>query len=586
MVGRNNYKKKFYILKIFGSFLVGLGFFLSSLVLFGIEGNLLMSLLFGSLALCLAANSKNSAIKKLANEGYEKTSLLTFIFLVLNEIVLLICLSAFSGASMPAMIIILAMICIILLDLSTLYKCSKQKLIRTNNTEKEDFASIKFDSEKIITIVLAILFITLSILVYLIAKESAENTIKVLSIFFVIVSIIAPIIFYQILDALQEESDKAFLKNIKEKQEANREKMLAERETLKESEKSNISSNETVASSFKQPNFSDTYQNKELSSLSEYYEHFYNYAQKCGVSISKNNAIQILSALSASRAVWLKCSDAGYAEKVANIISSYFTASSEVFSADFNSAGELFTQNDGSGKFVLIQNILKAKNLTNRINVIAFNNVSNQNFEKLFGDFIEFFRASEGEVEVKSVGNVLTSKFVHQPTIQFSWNIWCVFAGKSNQSMPYSAIEYMTEVSLDAQMVSNHNAIAKPSELPVLMNINDITRDTLNKNYISLNVWKKIDRVEEYLNKSVKFKLTNPVIRQMESYASVIIEFGADTNEVIDNLLSLYVLPQLAIYSKEQIDQEGNSFYSLVDGLFGMENLSLTKKLFNEMNFN
>ena len=335
MVGKNNYKKKFYILKIFGSFLVGLGFFLSSLVLLGIEGNLPISLLFGSLALCLAANSKNSAIKKLANEGYGKTSLLTLIFLALNEIVLLICLSAFSGASMPAMIIIiLAMICIILLDLSTLYKCSKQKLIRANNTEKEDFASIKFDSEKIITIVLAILFITLSILVYLIAKESAENTIKVLSIFFVIVSIIAPIIFYQILDALQEESDKAFLKNIKEKQEANREKMLAEREALKESEKSNISSNETVASSFKQPNFSDTYQNKELSSLSEYYEHFYNYAQKCGVSISKNNAIQILSALSASRAVWLKCSDAGYAEKVANIISSYFTASSEVFSAD------------------------------------------------------------------------------------------------------------------------------------------------------------------------------------------------------------------------------------------------------------
>ena len=84
----------------------------------------------------------------------------------------------------------------------------------------------------------------------------------------------------------------------------------------------------------------------------------------------------------------------------------------------------------------------------------------------------------------------------------------------------------------------------------------------------------------------IEFEISNPLARQIEQYTSVLLTCGNDTEAIVDEVIFSRILPMLDGYEKSQIDQEGNSFAELLDGLFGMDNLPLTHKALSDRNLN
>ena len=79
--------------------------------------------------------------------------------------------------------------------------------------------------------------------------------------------------------------------------------------------------------------------------------------------------------------------------------------------------------------------------------------------------------------------------------------------------------------------------------------------------------------VEDYLFGAIGFKIDNILARQIERLTTMHVACGGTHAQAMDIAIAHKVLPLLAEYKKEQIDQEGTTLKELLDGLFGAENI-------------
>ena len=211
-----------------------------------------------------------------------------------------------------------------------------------------------------------------------------------------------------------------------------------------------------------------------------------------------------------------------------------------------------------------------------------------ENYDTVFRPFIKNFRAPEGENRIRIEEG---SAFGYEAAIVDSHitipaNLWCLFVGKADGRISKEIGQYASEVRLKAVESETPLVFAERASILSYARYNELLNESLAANFLSLDIWKKFDRLEEYLQGQIEFEISNPLARQIEQYTSVLLTCGKDTEAIVDEVIFSRILPMLDGYEKSQIDQEGNSFAELLDGLFGMDNLPLTHKALSDRNLN
>jgi hypothetical protein len=158
---------------------------------------------------------------------------------------------------------------------------------------------------------------------------------------------------------------------------------------------------------------------------------------------------------------------------------------------------------------------------------------------------------------------------------------YMLVASEEKAKLPEGSNEYSSELYLKGK-----DALAPVSEEeqkthnPIsFAQFEEFISDALETDTLSLEIWKKLDRLEEYLQAKLPFAISNPVARQIERYSAVYVACGGAEIEALDKVLANKLLPMLFAYTKDQIDHEGDTFTELLDSLFGMDNLPITHKV-------
>ena len=104
---------------------------------------------------------------------------------------------------------------------------------------------------------------------------------------------------------------------------------------------------------------------------------------------------------------------------------------------------------------------------------------------------------------------------------------------------------------------------------------------------LSDEIWKKIDRLEEYLSTLIGYRFNNRKTRLMEKYSSAYLAMGGSEAETVDSMLSACVLSELYPQRGRFTAMSGEE--GLVEFLerdFGAENLpnsiEIVRKFYEE----
>ena len=152
--------------------------------------------------------------------------------------------------------------------------------------------------------------------------------------------------------------------------------------------------------------------------------------------------------------------------------------------------------------------------------------------------------------------------------------------------MPKGAQEYASAVQLGYNDAQNAPVSLKQRNrvLPYAR-FKELVMEASQDHFLSLDIWKKFDKLEEYLYDVCGFSITNPLARQLETHSSVLLSCEVPVMEVVDGMLANKIFPIISHLEKEQLNQEGTSFAELLDGLFGMDNIPLCQKKLSDNNW-
>ena len=91
--------------------------------------------------------------------------------------------------------------------------------------------------------------------------------------------------------------------------------------------------------------------------------------------------------------------------------------------------------------------------------------------------------------------------------------------------------------------------------------------------------WKKIDKLEKYVNTRSAYHLGNKLWLRTEKFASAIHACGAHMGIALDCTVSSILLPAIICLLKGKPAAGEESLVSVLEGIFGAENVQECKKI-------
>ncbi len=211
--------------------------------------------------------------------------------------------------------------------------------------------------------------------------------------------------------------------------------------------------------------------------------------------------------------------------------------------------------------------------LENTVCICALKDFAELRFENIFSEFIRLFKNPQGEcfcsmlpITASGLPKIQDRKFA------LPYNTWFFFLLNGDEELPKDVALWSEIIEVNGVGTKN-DAPAAGNQPMAYSQFNELIEGAFDKNFLPLETWKKLDKLEDYLYGAVGFKIDNILARQLERVTTMRVACGATHAEAMDTAIAHKVLPRLSGYTKEQIDQEGTSLKELLDGLFGVENL-------------
>lgn len=327
----------------------------------------------------------------------------------------------------------------------------------------------------------------------------------------------------------------------------------------------------------------------EYASFRALCEAFAAYAASYGVELDERTASRIFSAMAAARAVWLRSDSPVYAKAVALVLKKFFGGGNRILkiSSDVRTPKSLvcIQENGAHSETILAEELYAARFLKDSITVLAFEDAETCAFDSAFEKFIEYFRApmSKNSLQMDYYGSLRGYRYIDEKMMDISSTTWCVFVtADEKKPLPKGCEAYSVEIYLKGKekMEGVRGQTAKPIAYSRFRELSD---EALVAHALPLDAWKKLDRLEEFLQEKVAFAIGNPIARQLEKYVAVYMASGATQMETVDSVLAVKLLPMLRGNKKETFSGDGVTLAEFIDRLFGMENLPETHKAMTDL---
>ncbi len=311
---------------------------------------------------------------------------------------------------------------------------------------------------------------------------------------------------------------------------------------------------------------------------------FYAYSEKNGLRISKEACREIFASLASSKFIYTP--KGYYYNLIGQLLSGFFGGEflMETVDSSWQGPAQLAQRLNGEET-----NITKTMRIaSNNPAMVVLGGLDNIDFTNMnyFEEIRKYIRAPKIDFAymVKD-GQILTKENL--------W-IWGSSNGLDRFNMPFAISKYSTYLEerdnvLVANLENNLGATGRIANIIIntspitFLDFDELVRESVSEFGISLENWKKFDRLENYLSLMTNFSFNNIVLRQFERYSACFMACEGNENQAIDALLAYKILPPIGGFQKNQLNTLNVPLRKFIYDLFGEENLPITKTILDKL---
>ncbi len=175
--------------------------------------------------------------------------------------------------------------------------------------------------------------------------------------------------------------------------------------------------------------------------------------------------------------------------------------------------------------------------------------------------------------------------------LSMSENLWFFLSAASDDavisfSSDQKAVSALT-VTAGGKKCPKQEGAPKTAEHFSREMLRRMTSKTYATHFLSEEQWKKMDKLEEFLNERLSIRFSNPLIRRMERYSSIYLACGGEINDAMDAMLVAMVLPIIANAAPEQLNASGSrvGIVEAMANIFGADNIPLCMRSLQNMGY-
>jgi len=304
------------------------------------------------------------------------------------------------------------------------------------------------------------------------------------------------------------------------------------------------------------------------------------FAKNRGCLLDSNTVKHILASLSASRLFIVKGMSDGDFSKFVNVISEYFgtTAYVDSLNSVLTSENQLLFDRNDSGvvqKKKTLKAIEAARNEKQKMFFVGLNNVHTKNISAYF---VPFARYAKNPLTGGSFSSL--NEFGVTTTFTITPNVWFVLNLKSEENiaaLPGYIAETATvnRVSFENSPRENDSFIVRPFYYYQMEYLSESAKKSFS---FSEDDWKKIDRIEDYVNTIKEYNIGNKLWTSVESFVAAFMACGGDAEEVLDRAIATKLLPSVFSTVNKAIPEDSAGLAETLSGIFGEDNCSMCNK--------
>jgi len=311
----------------------------------------------------------------------------------------------------------------------------------------------------------------------------------------------------------------------------------------------------------------------KVINLEQYASLLHRYLLDYGLKVDLSNIRTMFGAMGATRLIMIKSSHQAISRRFITLFSDFVGANFQtlLIRKNYQNFKEFISDNDVVSTF-----LLDAHKDKNKINMLSLSQPDLNGLERFADVFINYAM------------NTTLNKTIGEPIIssinELSNNLW--FMVVSDDQMPRGdnkIVETAFCVELNASIITPKEIVHENGLKLSFSAFLEHLRESYEDYYLDESYWKKIDQLEDYTKTYRPFRIDNRITLQLERFSTLYLLSGGDSKDCVDTILSAKLLIMIGAFNMTKKETDETSFLSLLEKLFGLENLSLSKAQIKEI---
>ena len=306
------------------------------------------------------------------------------------------------------------------------------------------------------------------------------------------------------------------------------------------------------------------------------------YARERGRKIRPEDCKKIFSALASSRLIIFTGVQNKDFQQILHLLSDYFGTSLHIEAVDesyqtgervlFKTDAQLYSAIKTHVYLALDEARMNPQNIC----FAGLKDVAGKDLVHYFTSFMSYVKnpLSEAPVKVLNELNAETTYYI-SPNLWFALNL---AEGESAVSLPDFIAENAAVITLsfgECEESDQHTPTRKFS----YYQMDYLTEKTVSAYSMDEELWKRVDRLEDFVQRHAEFFIGNKLWLSLEKFAYVYLACGGNTTESLDEAVAAKLISPMMILLKEKLPSDDLNFADTVESVFGEDHAEACKKL-------
>lgn len=308
---------------------------------------------------------------------------------------------------------------------------------------------------------------------------------------------------------------------------------------------------------------------------------FEKFAAERGCKISTDVVRNVFSALSASRLVIVKGMNDDDFKTLLLMMSNYFESPLFIdrVNESYNSCESVLFKTDAQGNKVktnVYYALESAKKNGHSIHLAALTQVAGANMPQYFSSFVNYVKnpLANNHVVVLNERNVEASYYIPK-------NVWFVLNLAEDASvaeLPDFVSEVATVNLFDISECTASEQLSVAHKFSYYQ-LDWLVERTASRFAVDEELWKKIDRFEEKINRQTPFHIGNKLWLCLERFAYVYLACGGEQVKAVDEAVAAKLMAPVILAQNGAAAEEGEGLEETLEAIFGEDRTEACKRV-------